>query len=471
MNGVDPPYNNRFRDLDPTLNKTNKQTKNKRYRVDDFMPLPQTIQTEEHIPRYLVASALPANETSEPKSLASYNVFQIEKGLNHISKDYIEVNEMRSGDLMIKTPNLKVAEMFLKAKLIDVVPVKITLHKTLNSTQGRIFSRKIINLSQEELLQALALQKVIDVQKITKLEGNERVPTGAAIITFDLIRRPETIKIGWERVRVDEHIPNPMRCVNCQKLGHTKNRCKRVELCKECGFIPPHTTCLRKYCLNCENETHTSYDPSCPTYLKYKSVNKIKADRRCTARDAWKIFNDNPSLHTIQPFKKSSKTFSSVVRNNVDSSKQNTNSLSQTAIDNSNVNHSGNSIENNNKNISSTGMGTHNANKNKKDTITETAAATQNKQSKQKELKTSNLTTLKQKESKTLNTLSTLKQHPINKLRSTTTTTTDNEEEDTEMTTSSTYLNKNNSNTQNFLTKTNFKNTEQSSSDMEDDSI
>ena len=134
MNGVDPPYSNRFRDLDPDLNKNSKQSKNKRYRVDDFMPLPQTLNNEEHIPRYLVASAQPTNEITEPKALSSYNVFQIEKGLNYISKDYLEVNEMRSGDLMIKTPNLKVAQKFMNAKYIDIVPVQITLHKSLNST-------------------------------------------------------------------------------------------------------------------------------------------------------------------------------------------------------------------------------------------------------------------------------------------------------------------------------------------------
>ena len=58
---------------------------------------------------------------SEPKALSSYNVFQIEKGLNYISKDYLEVNEMRSGDLMIKTPNLKVAQKFMHFRSFSLV--------------------------------------------------------------------------------------------------------------------------------------------------------------------------------------------------------------------------------------------------------------------------------------------------------------------------------------------------------------
>ncbi|XP_037811336.1 putative uncharacterized protein DDB_G0283051 [Lucilia sericata] len=107
-----------------------------------------------------------------------------------------------------------------------------------------------------------------------------------------------------------------MRCVNCQKLGHTKNSCKNIEICKECGYVPPHEQCIRKFCVNCNSESHTSYDSLCPSFIKHKSVNKIKANRRCTVREAWKVFNENPSIHTIKPFTKNSLTFSDIVRNN-----------------------------------------------------------------------------------------------------------------------------------------------------------
>ena len=49
------------------------------------------------------------------------------------------------------------------------------------------------------------------------------VPTGAAIFTFDFINRPEKIKFGQGIVNVDEFIPHPMRCLNCQRLGHRKD--------------------------------------------------------------------------------------------------------------------------------------------------------------------------------------------------------------------------------------------------------
>ena len=308
----------------------------KRIRVDDFVPLPGVLNNDDHIPRYLIASSLPQSDSIETKPLSSYNVFQMEKGLNYISRDYLDITEMRSGDLMIKTTNMKSAQKFLKAKYIDTVPVKIEMHKTLNSIQGRIFSRKIIDIPENEIIKSLEDQKVIDIRKLTRKEGNNFVPTGAAVITFDLIHRPDILKIGWERVRVEEYISNPMRCVNCQKLGHTRNRCKNIELCRECGYVSPHEQCIRKFCVNCNSDTHTSYDSSCPSFIKHKSVNKIKSDKRCTVREAWKVFNENPHIHTIKPFNKKTPTYSEIIQNNLFSKNQTRNN-NQSTTTNSNL--------------------------------------------------------------------------------------------------------------------------------------
>lgn len=92
-----------------------------------------------------------------------------------------------------------------------------------------------------------------------------------------------------------------MRCINCQRLGHTKKWCKSVEQCRECSYSEKHEACTRKFCVNCQIETHTSYDSECSTFWKHKSVNYIRISRRCTTREAWRIFNDNPSLNMLQP--------------------------------------------------------------------------------------------------------------------------------------------------------------------------
>ena len=315
MNGVGTNliYRNRFKDLDPDeAIRSFQNKKTKRLRDEEFIPLPK-ISNDDHIPRYVILSAKKSGE-KEPRPLSSYNVFQIEKGLKFISKEYSEVTELRSGDLLVKTHNKKSAEKFIKANFVDIVPITVTYHKTLNSSQGRIYSRNIINISEAELIESLKDQKVIEVRKIMKKENDALLATGAAILTFDLINRPDKINIGWERVRVNEHIPNPMRCVNCQRLGHTKNRCKNIEVCKTCANPPPHEACPRKFCVNCETDSHSSYETICPTFLKHKAVNKVKIDFRCTVREAWKVYNSDPNSFKIEPFIKKKPTSAQILK-------------------------------------------------------------------------------------------------------------------------------------------------------------
>ncbi|XP_055910520.1 uncharacterized protein LOC129944883 [Eupeodes corollae] len=300
--GTDPPNHNRFKILESEVILNRNKKHKRKYNGDDFPNLP-VIQNDDNVPRYIVITGL-EKEGDQLRKLSTYNPIRINRGLEHISKDILEVKSMRSGDLLLKVLNVATADKFIKCKLIDSIPVKVTNHISLNSVQGRIYSMHIKNITEEELLEELKKFKVIEVRKMMKKENDLLVATGAAILTFDQIRRPNEVKIGWLNCKVEEYIQNPMRCVSCQKFGHTKNRCTNSVICKDCCLPPPHYKCVRIYCINCNDENHTSYDPSCPAFLRYKSVNKIKADRRCTVRDAWQIYNDNPNLHQLPPPKK-----------------------------------------------------------------------------------------------------------------------------------------------------------------------
>ena len=71
---------------------------------------------------------------------------------------------------------------------------------------------------------ALKEQKMVETHIILR-KGDDMVATCVAIVTFDFIRFPKLLKIGWEIVSVDEHILNPMMCLNYQGLGHMRKRC------------------------------------------------------------------------------------------------------------------------------------------------------------------------------------------------------------------------------------------------------
>lgn len=118
MKGSHALNHNRFRELGSNENLS---TGPKRYRNDDFIPLLEFKQCDDHIPRYFIISTN-VNKEISGKPLSSYNVFQIEKGLNYISKEYTGVVELKSGDLLLKANNLKTAEKFIKANHIDIIP-------------------------------------------------------------------------------------------------------------------------------------------------------------------------------------------------------------------------------------------------------------------------------------------------------------------------------------------------------------
>merc|ERR1712105_99475 len=70
------------------------------------------------------------------------------------------------------------------------------------------------------------------------------------IITFDKPDLPQVIKLtDWHHELIDLFIPNPMRCMNCKRLGHTKKWCRRTS----------------PTCSNCAEE-HNALERKCPFY-------------------------------------------------------------------------------------------------------------------------------------------------------------------------------------------------------------
>ena len=118
--------NDPIKELDSLTGRT-RNNKFKCPRQDDFVPLPEITTLSSCFNVYERFSS-----KSDPYFLLQ--CFQVKRGLDFISKNRLEVTEMRSGDLLIKVPNNKVADQLLKAKYIDCIPVEINLHNILNST-------------------------------------------------------------------------------------------------------------------------------------------------------------------------------------------------------------------------------------------------------------------------------------------------------------------------------------------------
>ena len=77
-----------------------------------------------------------------------------------------------------------------------------------------------------------------------------------------------------------------MRCFNCNRFGHTSQRCKVAAKCQSCGkdkhegqYEGP------KLCSNC-NRPHASSAKDCPVWQKEKEIQRVRAEKRISFPEA-----------------------------------------------------------------------------------------------------------------------------------------------------------------------------------------
>ena len=100
-------------------------------------------------------------------------------------------------------------------------------------------------------------------------------------MTFNTPRIPEKIKVGYSMEKVEQFVPNPLRCYRCQKYGHHEDSCRGREVCGKCGQRDPsHHMNECEFPYKCTNYAgdHLVYTRSCNIWrekeilaVKYKN--------------------------------------------------------------------------------------------------------------------------------------------------------------------------------------------------------
>ncbi|XP_053945746.1 uncharacterized protein LOC128855121 [Anastrepha ludens] len=244
-------------------------------------------QTSLNQPKYITIKS-PNNE------LQKLSPFVIKKSLDAISTQIENIKQLKDGSLLILTRNSKVAEKFLKLKTIaNLCPVTTKYQDNLNTIKGIIYAPCLNEVNEEEILRELKIQGVTGIYKFTRMTEGKVVPTGKIVLSFDLYHLPKVIDIAWYKVKVAPYYPTPMRCKNCQLLGHTKIRCTNTATCEGCN-LPPHSPsdCTRKQCANCGSD-HASSDKDCPRFKQTQEILKIKTITKCSMGEALRKYNEN----------------------------------------------------------------------------------------------------------------------------------------------------------------------------------
>ncbi|GFV94154.1 uncharacterized protein TNCV_4462811 [Trichonephila clavipes] len=97
-------------------------------------------------------------------------------------------------------------------------------------------------------------KNVSQVRRITIRRDGQVLKTKHLILTFSTPDLPQTVKIAYIHCPVRPYIPNPLRCFQCQRFGHSKTVCRGQPTCARCGESGHDSAdCTKKEkCLNCK---------------------------------------------------------------------------------------------------------------------------------------------------------------------------------------------------------------------------
>lgn len=210
----------------------------------------------------------------------------------------ITCRTLKSGDILVKTENIKQAKSLITLRRITQANVEVTEHRTLNSCRGVVSAYELKYEDGDSLLEYLKSQQVTKIDFHMKNVGNERVKSGLAFVTFGINEPPEYLTIGCLKLKVRPYIPAPMRCFTCHKFGHISKTCpnqstpKCYNCCEDKHIQTRDEKCTRQQkCMNCGSNDHNSYNRACSELKRQVEIQTIKVTQKVSFSEAVKRSN------------------------------------------------------------------------------------------------------------------------------------------------------------------------------------
>ncbi|GFV45652.1 uncharacterized protein TNCV_3323711 [Trichonephila clavipes] len=234
---------------------------------------------------------------------ASWEIWHLERGFElfedlwtRIGGEPKSVKRLRSGDLLIETTSALQTKSFLLAKSFLNSPVTVFPHKSLNSCRGVISEPDLLGTSDSEILEGFSGQGVTQVRRITIKKDSTIIPTKHLILTFTSPTLPQTIKAGYLNCKIRPYIPNPLRCFQCQRFGHSQTACRGQLTCSRCASVGHASSdcTLEQKCVNC-SQPHSADSKLCPKWKIEKEIQTIKTNRNISYIEARKFITPQPS--------------------------------------------------------------------------------------------------------------------------------------------------------------------------------
>lgn len=227
--------------------------------------------------------------------------------LNNTIKNLLgEVQQLKKtkNGLFVKTKNQKQTDDLLKINKLLNIEINCMLHPTLNYIKGTAYCPDLTNCDDDEILKECAPQGVTHFRRLKTFKDGEKHDNGLFVFHFERQTLPTNIKIAMYSLPLKLYIPNPIRCMECQKFGHFSDKCqnKGMKICV-CGKEPHKGSPCEKNSIICPNCSgpHPASARNCPYFIYERAVNEYKIKNKCSyiqARNHVKQTSLNPEFNS-----------------------------------------------------------------------------------------------------------------------------------------------------------------------------
>ena len=166
-----------------------------------------------------VASLIESTETP----ITNLSPFLIEKVISS-NMTPVHVKKLKNQTLLVEVDKRKNADFLLKMTKFHTINVKTYPHKPLNISKGVVRSKELSLCTIGEINKEMKKQGVTKIKRVTIKKEGKLIETNTYIMTFDQPKIPK-IKVGYTMERVEQFIPNQLRCYKCQKYDHHEDNC------------------------------------------------------------------------------------------------------------------------------------------------------------------------------------------------------------------------------------------------------
>ncbi|KAG8235045.1 hypothetical protein J437_LFUL017342, partial [Ladona fulva] len=165
-----------------------------------------------------------------------------------------------------KTSDEKQSEKLQALQKLHDIPIRVEVHRSLNTCRGVISSYDLLYVSEEEITKEMASQGVNSCRRLSKKQDE---------------KPPEKVYVGFEVCSMRPSIPSTLRCFQCNYNGHTAQSCKGKPICHKCAKVkhdgepcssPP-------LCCNCGGN-HPAYGRDYPKLQEEKKIMEIKITQK-----------------------------------------------------------------------------------------------------------------------------------------------------------------------------------------------